>query len=67
MGKTHLAVAIALALMEQKKIDVLFCEQRALLKALQGTFDSGAKSSALSALIPAAVETPAVAIVAKLA
>jgi len=41
-GKTHLAVAIAKALIEHKGARVLFYEQRELLKALQGTFDSGA-------------------------
>jgi len=41
-GKTHLAVSAARGLMEQKGVRVLFYEQRALLKALQGTFDSAA-------------------------
>ena len=41
-GKTHLAVSAARNLMEQKGVRVLFHEQRALLKALQGTFESGA-------------------------
>jgi len=39
-GKTHLAVAAAKHLVEQKGVRVLFYEQRALLKALQGTFES---------------------------
>ena len=39
-GKTHLVVACARYLMANKGIRVLFHEQRALLKALQGTFDS---------------------------
>ena len=41
-GKTHLAVAIAQELTREKSARVLFYEQRALLKALQGTFESGA-------------------------
>jgi len=41
-GKTHLAVSAARSLMEHKGVRVLFYEQRALLKALQGTFESGA-------------------------
>jgi DNA replication protein DnaC len=40
-GKTHLAVAIGRELMRAKGAQVLFYEQRELLKALQGTFDSG--------------------------
>ena len=38
-GKTHLAVAIARQLIAAQGADVLFWEQRELLKALQGTFD----------------------------
>ncbi len=41
-GKTHLAVSAARWLMEHKRVWVLFYEQRALLKALQGTFEAGA-------------------------
>jgi DNA replication protein DnaC len=40
-GKTHLAVAAARYLVEHKGVRVRFYEQRALLKALQGTFGSG--------------------------
>jgi DNA replication protein DnaC len=40
-GKTHLAVAIARDLIRSKGVQVLFCEQRELLKALQGTFEAG--------------------------
>ena len=40
-GKTHLAVAVARELIASKRARVLFHEQRALLKALQGTFESG--------------------------
>jgi len=39
-GKTHLAVAVARELIK-KGAQVLFQEQRELLKALQGTFDAG--------------------------
>lgn len=42
-GKTHLAVAIARELIETKGVQVVFHEQRALLKALQGTFEVGAE------------------------
>jgi DNA replication protein DnaC len=41
-GKTHLAVAIARELVQQKRAQLLFYEQRELLKKLQGTFESGA-------------------------
>jgi DNA replication protein DnaC len=44
-GKTHLAVGIARDLVRKKGARVLFCEQRQLLKELQGTFDSGAGRS----------------------
>jgi len=40
-GKTHLAVGISRAVVQDKGARVLFREQRELLKALQGTFDSG--------------------------
>jgi DNA replication protein DnaC len=40
-GKTHLAVAIARELIATKGTRVLFCEQRALLKLLQGSFEAG--------------------------
>ena len=43
-GKTHLAVAIARELIETKGLQVVFHEQRALLKALQGTFEVGAEA-----------------------
>jgi len=41
-GKTHLVVACARYLIAKKGVRVLFHEQRALLKALQGTFEQGA-------------------------
>jgi len=41
-GKTHLAVSIARELVQAKQARVLFCEQRELLKSLQGTYDAGA-------------------------
>jgi len=41
LGKTHLAVAIARELILTKGVRVLFYEQRALLKRLQGTFEDG--------------------------
>jgi DNA replication protein DnaC len=44
-GKTHLAVAIARELIASKGARLLFFEQRALLKLLQGTFESGAATS----------------------
>ncbi|HXV77513.1 MAG TPA: ATP-binding protein, partial [Candidatus Polarisedimenticolaceae bacterium] len=40
-GKTHLAVAIARELAGAKNADVLFYEQRELMKSLQATFESG--------------------------
>ena len=40
-GKTHLAVAMSRELALNKGARVLFYEQRALLKTLQGTFESG--------------------------
>jgi DNA replication protein DnaC len=51
-GKTHLAVAVATELVRSKGIRVLFHEQRALLKALQGTFESGANSRESEVLRP---------------
>jgi len=39
-GKTHLVVALARELIRTKGAQVLFYEQRELLKALQGTFDA---------------------------
>jgi len=51
-GKTHLAVAIARELMRTKGARVLFHEQRELLKALQGTFDSGASQREVEILGP---------------
>jgi len=51
-GKTHLAVAVARELIQTKKIRVLFHEQRALLKALRGTFESGADSRESEVLRP---------------
>jgi len=41
LGKTHLVISVARYLMEHKGVRVLFYEQRALLKALQGTFETG--------------------------
>jgi DNA replication protein DnaC len=44
-GKTHLAVAIARELISNKGSRLLFYEQRALLKRLQETFESGSVTS----------------------
>jgi len=41
-GKTHLAVAIARELIHTKRAQLLFYEQRDLMKTLQSTFDAGA-------------------------
>jgi DNA replication protein DnaC len=51
-GKTHLAVAIATAIIKDKGAQVLFWEQRELLKALQGTFDSGSSQRESQVLDP---------------
>jgi DNA replication protein DnaC len=51
-GKTHLAVAIAGELIRIKGAQVRFYEQRALLKALQGTFESGSNSRESEVLRP---------------
>ena len=51
-GKTHLAVAIGRELIQNKGARVLFHEQRGLLKALQGTFDSGATQREIQILGP---------------
>lgn len=51
-GKTHLAVAMARDLILSKKTRVLFYEQRTLLKALQGTFESGAGQQESAVLRP---------------
>jgi len=52
LGKTHLAVAILRYLAEQKGARVVFWEQRALLKRLQGTFDSASPLSESQILGP---------------
>jgi DNA replication protein DnaC len=41
-GKTHLAVALARTLVEDKNAQVLFWEQRELFKTVQSTFDDAA-------------------------
>jgi DNA replication protein DnaC len=51
-GKTHLAVAIAKALIRAKGARVLFWEQRELLKALQGTFDAASSQREAEVLRP---------------
>lgn len=51
-GKTHLAVSIARELATQKSARVLFFEQRTLLKALQGTFETGASTRESEVLGP---------------
>ncbi len=51
-GKTHLAVAILRHLADEKGARVRFWEQRALLKKLQGTFDSGSAVSEAQILGP---------------
>ncbi|MCP3979984.1 MAG: ATP-binding protein [bacterium] len=51
-GKTHLAVSIARELAEKKGTPVLFCEQRSLLKSLQGTFESGSSQRESEVLGP---------------
>lgn len=51
-GKTHLAVAVARALIEQKGATVVFVEQRDLLKSLQGTFEEGAETRQSEVLRP---------------
>lgn len=51
-GKTHLVVALARLLIEEKGALVLFREQRELLKALQGTFDTGAEQRESEVLGP---------------
>jgi DNA replication protein DnaC len=51
-GKTHLAVGIAREAIRLKGARVLFYEQRALLKALQGTYDVGATQREVEVLGP---------------
>lgn len=51
-GKTHLAVALARELIQTKGAPVLFCEQRELLKTLQGTFDEGSTRTESEVLGP---------------
>ena len=51
-GKTHLAVAIAREAVRLTGARVLFYEQRALLKALQGTYDVGATQREVEVLGP---------------
>jgi DNA replication protein DnaC len=51
-GKTHLAVGIARELIRTKSARLLFYEQRELLKALQGTFDTGSQHTEAEILGP---------------
>ena len=51
-GKTHLAVSAARYLIERKGVRVLFYEQRALLKTLQGTFETGSSVQESEVLRP---------------
>ena len=51
-GKTHLTVAIGRELIRTKGAGVLFHEQRELLKALQGTFDTGSPQREAQVLSP---------------
>ena len=51
-GKTHLAVAVARELIREKGAQVLFYEQRDLLKSLQNTFDSGSPQREAEILKP---------------
>lgn len=51
-GKTHLAVAIARELIQNKGARVLFYEQRELLKTLQGSFDPNTSYTETEVLRP---------------
>ena len=51
-GKTHLAVALARTLVEEKNAHVLFWEQRELFKTVQSTFDDAAGRSESDVLSP---------------
>lgn len=51
-GKTHLAVALTRALVEEKAARVLFWEQRELFKTIQSTFDEAAARRESDVLAP---------------
>ena len=51
-GKTHLAVALARTLVEEKNARVLFWEQRELFKTVQSTFDDAASRRESDVLAP---------------
>jgi len=51
-GKTHLAVALTRALVEEKSARALFWEQRELFKAIQSTFDDSAARRESEILAP---------------
>ncbi len=52
VGKTHLAVGMLLALMEQKGVDGLFCDYRELLKQIQNSYNPQVNSTELEVLRP---------------
>ena len=52
-GKTHIVVALARELVASKGAQILFYEQRELLKMIQGTFDSGSVRNESEVLAPA--------------
>ncbi|HEV8268345.1 MAG TPA: ATP-binding protein [Thermoanaerobaculia bacterium] len=52
MGKTHLAVAILLELLETKGVDGVFCDFTDLLERIQATYGKGVDESADEVLAP---------------
>lgn len=52
VGKTHLAVGILKALIEQKSISCLFCDYRELLKEIQNSYNASVQATELEVLRP---------------
>jgi DNA replication protein DnaC len=51
-GKTHLAVGVLLALIEQRGVNALFCDYRELLKEIQHSWNPQVNSTELGVLKP---------------
>jgi DNA replication protein DnaC len=52
VGKTHLAVSLAHALIEEKGVSCRFCDYRELLKRIQATFDSSNPATEAGVVAP---------------
>ncbi|MFZ0706563.1 MAG: ATP-binding protein [Candidatus Korobacteraceae bacterium] len=52
VGKTHLAVAIIKALIEEKGVGCLFCDYRELLKSIQNSYNTSVRATEMEILRP---------------